>query len=79
MKKPSRYRINRRGRKGAQLAEFERRDLGEDIRASRAGRLLRRRAKPTSILLDDGLVQKHRGMLHREKSAVIELRARHWS
>jgi len=60
MKKASRYRTNRRGRKDAQLAEFERRDLGEDIRASRAGRLLRRRAKPTSILLDDGLVQKLR-------------------
>jgi predicted DNA binding CopG/RHH family protein len=60
MKKPSRYRTNRRGRKDVQLAEFERRDLGEDIRASRAGRLLQRRAKPTSILLDDGLVQKLR-------------------
>jgi hypothetical protein len=60
MKKPSRYRTNRRGRKDVRLAEFERRDLGEDIRASRAGRLLQRRAKPTSILLDDGLVQKLR-------------------
>jgi hypothetical protein len=41
-------------------AEFERRDLGEEIRASRARRLLRRRAKPTSILLDNGLVKKLR-------------------
>jgi len=32
----------------------------EDIRASRTGRLPRRRAKPTSILLDQDLVEKLR-------------------
>lgn len=46
--------------KDAQLNEFNRRDLGEDIRASRAGRLLRQRAKPTSILLDEDMVRKLR-------------------
>jgi uncharacterized protein (DUF4415 family) len=60
MKKPSRYGTSRHGRKDAQVVEFERRDLGEEIRASRARRPLRRRAKPTSILLDNGLVKKLR-------------------
>jgi uncharacterized protein (DUF4415 family) len=46
--------------KDAQLSEFNRRDLGEDIRASRTGRPLRQRAKPTSILLDQDLVRKLR-------------------
>jgi predicted DNA binding CopG/RHH family protein len=44
----------------AQVAAFERRDLGEDIRAARTARLLRARPKPTSILLDDDLVQELR-------------------
>ena len=60
MKKPLRNRKNELLRKDAQLSEFERRDLGEDIRASRAGRLLRRRVQPTSILLDQNLVKKLR-------------------
>lgn len=44
-------------RKDPQLEEFESRDLGEDIRASRSARVVQSRAKPTSILLDDKLVR----------------------
>ncbi|HEY2931852.1 MAG TPA: BrnA antitoxin family protein [Acidobacteriota bacterium] len=60
MKKPLRKEKSKRTTRDAQLSEFDRRDLGEDIRASRTGRLLRQRAKPTSILLDQDLVQKLR-------------------
>jgi len=45
-----------RKRTDAQIAEFERRDLGEDIRRAGTARLLRVRSKPTSILLDQDLV-----------------------
>ena len=44
----------------AQVAEFERRDLGADIRASGSARVIRsgvRSTKPTSILLDNELVE----------------------
>jgi len=44
----------------AQVAEFERRDLGEDIRASGSARVLRRRTKPTSIALDEDLIEQLR-------------------
>ena len=44
----------------AQVAEFERRDLGGDIQAAQTARLLRVRSKPTSILLDDDLVRQLR-------------------
>ena len=44
----------------AQVAEFERRDLGQDIRKAGAARVLRRRSKPTSIMLDDDLVARLR-------------------
>ena len=44
----------------AQVAEFERRDLGSDIRAGAGARVLRRRTTPTSIALDDDLVAKLR-------------------
>jgi len=44
----------------AQVAEFERRDLGPDIRKAGVGRVLRRRSKPTSIMLDDDLVARLR-------------------
>jgi predicted DNA binding CopG/RHH family protein len=44
----------------AQVAEFERRDLGNDIRAARTARVLRVRARPTSIVLDDDLVRQLR-------------------
>jgi predicted DNA binding CopG/RHH family protein len=40
----------------AQVEEFTRRDLGEDIRASVGARVLRRQTKPTSILLEEDLV-----------------------
>jgi uncharacterized protein (DUF4415 family) len=43
-----------------QLREFERRDLGEDIRRSGAARLVRVRAKPTSILLEEDLMAELR-------------------
>ena len=43
-----------------QLREFERRDLGEDIRRSGAARQVRVRAKPTSILLEDDLMAELR-------------------
>jgi predicted DNA binding CopG/RHH family protein len=49
-----------RTRTDAQIAEFERRDLGDDIRRSGAVRLLRVRPKPTSILLDRALVNELR-------------------
>jgi len=44
-----------------QLAEFEKRDLGDDIRRSGTGRVVRQpTAKPTSILLDEDLVERLR-------------------
>ena len=58
MKKRSVRKAKAAGRRAsdAQLAEFERRDLGNDIRAARTARVLRARSRPTSILLDDDLV-----------------------
>ena len=50
----------RRAARDAQVAEFEQRDLGSDIRAAGVTRVLRRRSKPTSIVLDDDLVAKLR-------------------
>jgi predicted DNA binding CopG/RHH family protein len=46
-----------RRKRDAQVAEFERRDLGSDIRDAGTARLLRVRSRPTSILLDDDLVR----------------------
>ncbi len=43
----------------AQVREFERRDLGEDIARSRAGKMLRR-SRTTSITLDQSLIEKLR-------------------
>jgi uncharacterized protein (DUF4415 family) len=63
MKKQSAARSSGRGgaaARDAQVAEFERRDLGSDIRTAGGARVLRRRAKPTSIALDDDLVAKLR-------------------
>lgn len=60
MKKLLRKQKSERSRKDAQLSEFEQRDLGDDIRASKTGQLLRQRVKPTSILLDEALVRKLR-------------------
>lgn len=44
----------------AQLREFEKRDLGDDIRASRAARLLERATRPTSIVLEEDLIEELR-------------------
>ncbi len=56
MRKPK--RTHRSGDK--QVAEFERADLGQDIRSSRSGIILRKARRPTSILLDDDLVKQLR-------------------
>jgi hypothetical protein len=53
-------RLYRRTRRDQQLAEFERRDLGDDIRASRSGVVLRGPSRPTSILLGPALIEKLR-------------------
>ena len=58
MKKPV-ARKTERGRVDAQVKEFERRDLGEDIRRSGAGKMLRR-SRTTSIALDRELIEKLR-------------------
>jgi uncharacterized protein (DUF4415 family) len=58
MKKPSQKKRTRTA--DAQLAEFERRDLGDDIRAAGSLRVLRRGTMPTSIVLDKELVEKLR-------------------
>ena len=41
-----------------QRAEFARRDLGGDLQASGGGRVVRRHTRPTSILLDDDLIEQ---------------------
>lgn len=53
-------RSNDRRTKDKQLIEFERADLGDDIRASRSGRILRRSVKLTSILLEQDLIERLR-------------------
>ena len=58
MKKPVAKRTDRK-RADAQVKEFERRDLGEDIARSGAGRMLRR-SRTTSITLDHDLIAKLR-------------------
>jgi predicted DNA binding CopG/RHH family protein len=62
MKKPLRSlsRSNDRRTKDKQLIEFERADLGDDIRASSSGRILRKSVKPTSILLEQDLIERLR-------------------
>jgi predicted DNA binding CopG/RHH family protein len=47
-------------RKDSQLEEFEKRDLGEDIRSSGSARIVRRKSRPTSILLDEELIRELR-------------------
>ncbi len=42
----------------AQVAEFNRRDLGRDVRAAGTARVVRAAARPTSILLDDDLIRE---------------------
>ncbi len=58
MKKPVKKR-SERTRLDAQLREFERRDLGEDIRRSGSGKMVRR-SRTTSITLDHDLIEKLR-------------------
>jgi len=58
MKKPAGRKAERK-HVDAQLKEFERRDLGEDIRRSRAGKMIRR-SRTTSITLDHNLIEKLR-------------------
>jgi predicted DNA binding CopG/RHH family protein len=48
-----------RRRIDAQVREFERRDLGDDIARSGAGKMLRR-SRTTSITLDHGLIERLR-------------------
>jgi predicted DNA binding CopG/RHH family protein len=62
MKKRSTARTKgkRLAARDAQVAEFERRDLGHDIRKAEVDRVLRQRSKPTSIMLDDDLVARLR-------------------
>ena len=48
-----------RPRMDAQAKEFERRDLGEDIRRSGAGKMVRR-SRTTSIALDHDLIEQLR-------------------
>lgn len=48
-----------RTRVDAQVKEFDRRDLGEDIRRSGSGKMLRR-SRTTSITLDHNLIEKLR-------------------
>ena len=58
MKKPVAKKADRK-RADAQLKEFERRDLGEDIRQSGSGKMVRR-SRTTSITLDHSLIEKLR-------------------
>jgi predicted DNA binding CopG/RHH family protein len=58
MKKPVGKKTERK-RVDAQVEEFERRDLGDDIRRSGAGKMLRR-SRTTSIALDQDLIEKLR-------------------
>ena len=58
MKKPLRKKTERK-HVDAQVQEFERCDLGEDIARSGAGKMLRR-SRTTSITLDHGLIEKLR-------------------
>jgi predicted DNA binding CopG/RHH family protein len=58
MKKPVAKRTDRK-RADAQVKEFERRDLGEDIARSGAAKMLRR-SRTTSITLDHDLITKLR-------------------
>jgi predicted DNA binding CopG/RHH family protein len=60
MKKPF-SKVKKRTVKDAQVEEFETRDLGPDIRASRVTPVvLRLKQQPTSILLEPELVEQLR-------------------
>ena len=60
MKKPAK-KVSKRRRTDAQVAEFERRDLGNDIRASGIRPVvIRPKTYPTSIVLEADLVERLR-------------------
>jgi hypothetical protein len=60
MKKPS-TKMKKRAGTDAQIEEFETRDLGSDIRASRVTPVvIRLKQQPTSILLESELVEQLR-------------------
>jgi predicted DNA binding CopG/RHH family protein len=50
----------RRSAKDTQVAEFEKADLGKDIRKSRSAVSVMPKSKPTSILLPEPLIEKLR-------------------
>ena len=56
MKKRSTTKAKKTKAPDAHVEEFDRRDLGDDIREAGTARLLRVRTKPTSILLEEDLV-----------------------
>ena len=56
----ARQTTRRRAVGDAQVTEFEKRDLGDDLRASGAGRVIRPRSRPTSIVLDADLIRQLR-------------------
>lgn len=58
MKKPIAKKTERK-RVDAQVTDFERRDLGEEIKRSGSGKMLRR-SRTTSITLDHDLIEKLR-------------------
>ena len=58
MKKPVAKKTDR-ARVDAQMKEFERSDLGDDIRRSGSGKMVRR-SRTTSITLDHSLIEKLR-------------------
>ena len=62
MKRPSRTssKLKHSRTRDKQVAEFERADLGHDIRASRSATILRKSRKPTSILLEEELIERLR-------------------
>jgi uncharacterized protein (DUF4415 family) len=60
MKKPVK-KISKRRRADAQVDEFDRRDLGDDIRASGVRPVvIRPKTRPTSIMIEQDLIDKLR-------------------
>ena len=53
-------KIKDRSPRDKQVAEFDREDLGHNIRASRSATVLRKSRKPTSILLEEELGERLR-------------------
>lgn len=58
--KTSSSKTRKRPARDAQQREFEKRDVGDDLRASGAGRVIRPKSHPTSIVLEEDLVQQLR-------------------